>query len=265
MSVSAAIVWSDNFDDGNYDGWTRESVTTDASGMTVVDGSLKATGDNWTEVSHPSDVDTGTWSFDIKDPVTNLTYYEPGFHPNIYNHMQRSTAVHFMMEEPETWNGSSYAIMFMGPSIQLRRYYMLASIMQRDILTTCLFDSVESTLHVDVTLDDAGYFNVFIDGAHRLNFQAVVAPYDWSYFAYGSMPGASVDNIVVQDVVDESLPFNGTETTTETTTTTTTEETTTTTTSGQPAPPIPTEMLILAIGVPVILVVVVVILRFRRS
>ena len=73
-TISAlATVWSDDFDDGNIDdwetmgvNWTNPAEPADVpANFTLVDGSLRATGDYDSQASHASTVTTGTWSFDV--------------------------------------------------------------------------------------------------------------------------------------------------------------------------------------------------------
>ena len=54
--------WSDNFDDGNYDGWT---VIQGGFGVTdgVLVGTANGPGDASCSIYHESNVSMGTWSF----------------------------------------------------------------------------------------------------------------------------------------------------------------------------------------------------------
>ena len=78
--VSAAITWSDDFNDGNYDGWTikglygpidGESISwSDTAGKAeIVNDELRFTGQqlfrNFTYAVHESSVAYGNWSFDV--------------------------------------------------------------------------------------------------------------------------------------------------------------------------------------------------------
>jgi hypothetical protein len=57
---NAEIVWSDDFDDGTYDGWTVGEGSFSAS-----EYMLEATGEFPNNIYHESSVITGTWSFDV--------------------------------------------------------------------------------------------------------------------------------------------------------------------------------------------------------
>jgi len=53
-------MWSDDFNDGNYEGWTVQNGT-----FTVKNGRLKAGPGSYNVIMHQSSVAFGTWSFDL--------------------------------------------------------------------------------------------------------------------------------------------------------------------------------------------------------
>ena len=57
----AGVIWSDDFDDGDYNGWIGGN-----SAFSAEDGILKTVpGDSLYALYYPSYVTTGTWSFDV--------------------------------------------------------------------------------------------------------------------------------------------------------------------------------------------------------
>ena len=72
---AAAVVWSDNFDDGNYDGWTVED-----GDYSVTDGALRseATGDLNNIIWYPSTTAVGTWNFSFMYDETETGIGGPG-------------------------------------------------------------------------------------------------------------------------------------------------------------------------------------------
>ncbi|MFW9847197.1 MAG: hypothetical protein ACFFD6_10640, partial [Candidatus Thorarchaeota archaeon] len=61
--ASAAIVWSDNFNDGNYNDWT-----VDGGGFTAANGYLECTESGTgqsSRIHYNSTVNFGSWSFDF--------------------------------------------------------------------------------------------------------------------------------------------------------------------------------------------------------
>jgi hypothetical protein len=72
--VSAAFVWSDNFNDGNYDGWTVVNGTWSASSNALI--ATSGTGPNTlSNIYYPSTVNYGNFSFDFfQDDTVSGTY-----------------------------------------------------------------------------------------------------------------------------------------------------------------------------------------------
>ncbi len=80
IACRGTVVWSDDFNDGNYDGWTISNNTA------LWNGSYGFANSNWSAtnnylqldheetglITHPSSVAYGTWSFDFKTPETQL-------------------------------------------------------------------------------------------------------------------------------------------------------------------------------------------------
>jgi hypothetical protein len=58
-SCPATTVWSDNFDDGNYDGWTVQDGNFSVAGQTLRAGKYHA------RINCSSEVAYGTWSFEV--------------------------------------------------------------------------------------------------------------------------------------------------------------------------------------------------------
>ena len=62
----ASVVWSDDFSDGNYDGWT-----VNRGGYSAVDGAMRGTTSTFNWAHHSSTTATGTWTFDFYFRGTN--------------------------------------------------------------------------------------------------------------------------------------------------------------------------------------------------
>ena len=69
MLGSAATVWSDSFDDGNYDGWTTrtEGFTCDNQYLECTTNTTPPTG--WNIIERACEVNSGTWTFDFYQVV----------------------------------------------------------------------------------------------------------------------------------------------------------------------------------------------------
>jgi hypothetical protein len=80
LACEGAVVWSDDFNDGNYDGWTI------CENMDLYNGSYGFANSNWSAannylqvdhedhgiITHPSSIAYGTWSFDFKANETQV-------------------------------------------------------------------------------------------------------------------------------------------------------------------------------------------------
>ncbi|NHI84120.1 MAG: hypothetical protein EAX81_07440 [Candidatus Thorarchaeota archaeon] len=65
-SEPAAIEWSDDFEDGNYDEWT-----VNRGGYSATDGVMRGTYSSFNWAHHSSTTALGTWSFDFYFRGTN--------------------------------------------------------------------------------------------------------------------------------------------------------------------------------------------------
>ncbi|MFX0173590.1 MAG: hypothetical protein ACFE9L_17000 [Candidatus Hodarchaeota archaeon] len=80
---AATVVWSDNFDDGNYDGWTVQNGS-----FSAADHSLQASGSlEWHLVNHSSSIAYETWSIDVYINTTDIRtmdYIQIFFMSNVF-------------------------------------------------------------------------------------------------------------------------------------------------------------------------------------
>ncbi|UCE08955.1 MAG: hypothetical protein JSW61_08135 [Candidatus Thorarchaeota archaeon] len=258
LNASAAIVWSDDFSDGNFDDW---EVTNGA--FAIIDGRLESTSSSTvqSDAYYPHNVTMGTWSFDVFDPDVEF--------PD-------ATWIVFIAESDSgpVPSGTWYMIAFWGFQYWFAQQYA-GGITDLAFYNTGEMLNLTQSHSMDITLNEDDHFDVFFGGVHRMCVNTYFSLYydsDITYLHFGSTGGGAIDNIVVQDVVDESLPFNDTCPNLATTTTTTPPETTTTTTTTSdtttttdPPPALPMELIALGVGIPVVLVIVVVVLRSRKG
>lgn len=233
---AAAVVWSDNFDDGNYDGWT---VT--GGSFTVTDGQLEVAtmnGEYPALIEHQSNVTMGTWSFDIHigdEATLNWVF------------------VHFMKDEPDYFFGVAMELEFFAATVTLNR---ISSTIPTEIDDWVNPGGIYRQAHIDVTHNETNYFYVYVNGSLAFETAGIV-PYHltFDYFAFGGSTGSTFDNLIVTEYV-EPIPS----------TTTTPPDTTTTTTGDTTPPPAPidmTTMLIIAGGGIAVVVVIVIIVKMR--
>ena len=255
VPTSAAVIWSDDFNDGNYDGWTISGINvtsypppswviTELDGnFTIENGMLKAHGPEWNWAKHSSNIAYGTWSFDIHAVDSSLAHFY----------------VTFMTMDGEAILGPSdgYAFMVATHSDRPGGFTGFRLYRYNDLMWSPAFGEYRTSrgpaggYHVDITRNLAGEFNVWINGTLRMSGQDTLHTTSES-FLFNTPAGSSIDNVVVSDTVDFEPP-----TTTETTTTETTMESTT--------PPPSTDMtMILLIGGGAILAIVVIVIILKK-
>jgi len=249
--VSAAVVWSDNFDDGNYDGWTVED-----GGYSVTDGALtsEATGDYYDIIWHPSTTAVGTWNFSFMyDVVNKLAVYiimVMSVNQTISTNYQAGYGIKITDE------------LGLDPTLTLIKqdgnYISIGNM----VVPFVVADLQGTWTDFAVSRNSTGGLNVWINGTHM--WEVVNVEHDTSemfvYYTYTDLTGVEgghLDNIVVDD--EPISPYAQT-TTPEPTDTTTPSETPT-----GPGEPTPIDPMLLAIaGVGVVIVIMAVVCMKRR-
>ncbi|MFW9848850.1 MAG: hypothetical protein ACFFF4_06900 [Candidatus Thorarchaeota archaeon] len=245
IPVLAGTVWSDNFDDGNFDGWT----TSEPDSFSASNGYLESIDDTTPLSSRPgihyeSNVTRGTWSFD---------FYVLGE----YNDSVYFTGMRIVFWSDES---VSYNIDFEPWLITFYRFVQWPGEIRGT--WTSPVDLRGTWHHMDITISEPFVFDIFIDEVHRIHneYGLLVTTLSEGFTVIFGTIGEGIDNVVVSDTVDFQ-PNETTTTTTTTTTTATTDTTTDNTTDGI----IPIELLAVGIAIPVVIVIAIVGIRMRRS
>jgi hypothetical protein len=183
--------WSDNFDDGDYSGWT---VT--RGGYLVANNLLRGTTLTWNYIEHLSSAVTGTWSFDYN-------FY--GGEDGIWQPVDGGLAIWFIANGHQstdpTQAESGYFVLFhphddaielwMDPGDEGYNRVLLGSWSPQNFV---------KSWHVDITRDSDGVFNIYLDGVNRI--QATDTTYFTSYFfGFLGYNQQEMDNVVVQNLV----------------------------------------------------------------
>jgi len=200
LLCKADPVWSDNFDDLNYDGWTVTNGT-----FTAADGTLRPTGGSWDYyiIVHPSTVTTGTWSFD----VTGLTEaYGPSYENRVL----------YMCVTPVPRNGWRAAGLLIGGSgPEIGAWASIDG--EHDAVRlgeAWDFPSDASRLawqHINITRGSDGRLCVYVNGTLVIDAAGWEQNLDLvttsNYFCFAtSQKDFAIDNIVVSDTVDIQPP-----------------------------------------------------------
>jgi hypothetical protein len=171
------IVWSDNFDDGNYDGWIVWNGTFSAE-----DHTLKPVLGAKYWIGHVSTVTNGTWSFDEL--------------------VGGGIVVWLMHDNVE--QGLVVASYFDTDGFHLRLYSVSSK--GSNVIGDYIFNSgISSWQHIDVTRNVDGRTCLYLNGTLLIDVvdQAVIKSWFFEYLPYGV---AAIDNIVVSNTIDIQLP-----------------------------------------------------------
>jgi hypothetical protein len=211
LACEGAVVWSDDFNDGNYDGWTI------CDNSTLHDGNWGFSGSNWTAasfylqveagygeagwgiISHPSNVAYGKWSFSFRanetlvesldrpEPIANFAFISENFYDwDDYG----SDATGY-------WINIGTVATAVGYELEIR---LGGSVDGVDALDDSLEDllPIAGWHQIEVTRSAAGLFKVFHNGSLILqgqNTEITTSEMIWLWNGYESM----IDNIVVDD------------------------------------------------------------------
>ncbi|MFX0151113.1 MAG: hypothetical protein ACFFAJ_10060 [Candidatus Hodarchaeota archaeon] len=184
---AATVVWSDDFNDGNCDGWTIQNGTFSATNNMLV-----ATGSKfeWHLAHHPSTLVYGTWAFDIYLNETEDSDY---------------FFIHFLALDTRTYGSDElplncYSIVIsFGP-----RGYHLWKTTDTDTHESIMLGHTDypptpGWNHIDITRNTDGQFYVYVNNS--LAIGALDNEIKSSnHFIYGVISGCHpIDNIVVKD------------------------------------------------------------------
>jgi hypothetical protein len=181
FSTPVTAVWSDNFDNGNYNDW--EVLT---GNFSLVTGALKGTGERLDQhrVRHVSPTAYGTWSFDLSLNTSSLTEE----HLNVF----------FMSSIFSNSNQDGY---YLTTWIDPPSRYIFSKL-KNDVNTELgVYDystGLSRFQHIDITRDHDGHFNIFV------NASLIIEAFDDSlttstYFGFHSLGSHAFDDVYIDD------------------------------------------------------------------
>jgi hypothetical protein len=181
----ADIVWSDDFDDGNYDGWYVGNGT-----FFVVDHTLKPVlfEDNpyrlpWSHwINHLSTVTNGTWSFDVL--------------------VGEGIVVWLMYDSVEYGLVVASFIDTFGTHLRLDSVSSAGANVSGEYIFN---GGISSWQHIDVTRNLDGRTCVYLNGTLCIDVVDHVVRKSW-FFMLDAYRDDAIDNIVVSNTVDIEPP-----------------------------------------------------------
>jgi hypothetical protein len=185
----AVSVWSEDFEDGDYDGWTVLSGSYSATS-----GVLVPTGEKTThhKIRHDSNTAYGTWSFDVflnQSNYLSLSSIEIYFLADeIYGYSAEWAYVLEILVDPDPgWPMEDFRLRGFTPDpVELGIYSHPEGLAQHQ--------------HIDITRDTNGHFNVFVNGTliiEGIDNELTSA----RYFVFESLSSHGLDNITVNNEI----------------------------------------------------------------
>jgi hypothetical protein len=209
-NISADTVWNDNFDDNKADGWKREIVdwyldepfTRLTAKFDTSTGTLKAPdetpGNIWYLATYESNIDIGTWMFDINildTPWGDFGVLLMGDDWADYPTKSYGYDLIFSTKHGNPWPDSKGAIFLLKLNGWREAWYNIGK-----------WSSTEEIVgehHVIVTRDPEGIFNVYLNDELILHVEDSRPEFGmFSTFRFFAPSGPSIDNIVVLDTYD---------------------------------------------------------------
>jgi hypothetical protein len=211
------IVWSDDFNDGDLEGWRAEGYYAPLVGdwsyppngeMANIDNVLRIPGDlefrNGSIIIHESNVSYGSWSFDlhIKSAMGSSNHTHVYFidgRPYQDPHPFTSLCCYDIMVSSTQWSPKLGEVPDYAKEVyDLSPAYFLVKRPGVQVLAYFQEDNVDGWKHFEITRNDDGNFKVYINGTLRI--EATDNSYRVSrsfWFTGESGTYAGLDNIVV--------------------------------------------------------------------
>jgi hypothetical protein len=198
-SIEAVTVWSDNFNDGNYNDWTVTKGIFAVSSIEGASNSLLGNQGSYSVIHHDSNIAIGTWSF------------------RLYNIADRTTEIYFMAtEEPTSDVVDGYKLDVWSTSEGNPIFKIRKCVDGWDETLDQYISSDDSYtwISVYITRTADGQICLYTGSSATFRFQVQDSSFSSSeYFGFCAGFTVSIDDVVVSDTVDFEPPQTPTETT----------------------------------------------------
>jgi len=193
---SAAVVWSYDFTDGNYTGWTVINGTYSAEDQVL----RAASADDYCSISHESSVAYGNWSFDVyHNASVNPLYFD--IYSFIADELVDGPYTTTYLHQKVPLNGYTLEFGILGASV--RRWT------DGDGLTIGAVGGLTFSgwRTVEINRDSAGHFAIYVNGT--LVEELDDATFTTSeLFGWSSKPGHAIDNVIVNELEPTALAID---------------------------------------------------------
>jgi hypothetical protein len=176
-SVSASVIWADDFENRDYDGWTVNLGSFSAS-----DNTLRAEGYVLNAISHPSSVVVGTWRIDLE--FTDIPHY--------------SSIYIFVEDIGQGIGNNGYWLYITNWRVTL---HLETEFVTDPIANYSFPKPINGWQHFDVTRDVTGLIRTYINGT--LCMEVIHTQHNTAnYFLVQLRDGDAVDNVEVSNTID---------------------------------------------------------------
>ncbi|MHA2081717.1 MAG: hypothetical protein ACW99H_11290 [Candidatus Thorarchaeota archaeon] len=206
IACRSTVVWSDDFNDGNYDGWTICANELLYGGDYGFNGSQWSAANNYLQldheelgiITHPSDVAYGTWSFDFN---ANESHIGSAAGINIISTDE------VLWTDTDGWDDPERTGIWIFFEVYVEKDLWSLRKLYDGEVTTIDYEVLEHVVgwhHIDVTRNTTGWFSVYHNGSpipimEGQDTDITTSELFWLWFEDWQM----IDNIVVDDEVLE--------------------------------------------------------------
>jgi hypothetical protein len=212
--------WSDDFEDGDYNGWKITGYNFEPFFVDMMTPPIPIKGNYTAEgktlqslgprkpglagvASHPSTVAYGTWSFDLQITEETEEHFYVYFATDDWHEYPlkiNSYDLAIVLQPGQAWSWELEEDAQSGFVLVKRNGGVLEGGWQ-GLGSHSLYNELSGSYHIDITRDSKGNFKVYLDGV--LIIEAQDNEYTTStWFRFTGEPGPAIDNIVVKDTID---------------------------------------------------------------
>ncbi|MFX1582063.1 MAG: hypothetical protein ACFFCJ_07555, partial [Promethearchaeota archaeon] len=182
LTCTAALVWTDDFDDGNFDDWTISQ-----GDFTAADNSLRATAAGWNFAIHSSTVAYGRWIFDVEATETPSDH----FYVYLMSYIGSNYRFSIFTDAFPGWS--------VGDEFTLLKQQGTTTVPIAEFIPV---GDITGWYHFEVHRNNTGYFEVYINGVLRMQVLDNDITQS-STFQFATEIGPGIDNVEIHNWIEE--------------------------------------------------------------
>jgi hypothetical protein len=212
--ISQEGAWSDDFDDGNIDGWSVQGLNTSSDpwsahsgNITAEDNTMRIYGEEWSEAYRTSNIAYGSWAFDVYCVDT----------PNERSYIAFVSGSPVLVPEDLDFPFEYGIITVVGHYESYNSAFLLyrrpSDSPYLSVIGSYDVEEVSGWWHINITRDLDGNFEVSFNGTLGITVEDSVHT-TCDLFTFTAEAGYALDNIVVvpsePTTTDPSTPIDPT-------------------------------------------------------